>query len=1028
MKLPKNSTGKFTQYKNNFPDEFMEQSRFYLGKITAEGIKPAHKDYYNEKNQKKLSGFDAEDIVFFDIESHKFSRTQYLFLDFDHILNDGKFVNEKVALFVRNLLLTFPKIYIEYSVSYTGLHAFLKPDPDKFDSLTPAKFYFSDNTKKDAPQLEIFFKTNGRGCLLTGKKYGNSGRMIPANKINENGIYEPEVDNFLNNLLAEIKTQQDNDNKTKKSAPKKEKGNASSRENKHYNTPPEYRRDLSIACALFCNFADLPNPEWLPYFIALVNEGFTLEELRGYCEHSPRYNAKEFDAQYKWALNKPTFGVKTLIGKAQQAGFIVKDFYKKWCIEHHSQAFDDFDDLSLTKEEEILFWEQEREQIDAQFVDFDKEKNAAISKIQDIIKNKKSFDKDFVFAEDIVKAAAFCSKFDPVIFTKFKSAIQIQAKMQNESFISDWNKQIKLAVQNIEKRYSQLQAKRKNILAKIDSLHFFVENDLLKNLECPDSYRIANDGIEKICGEKSIPVCPRPIAILNEVLDTETHFTKWILAYKSNTGHWVKIPAQDAETISKPFKIPVLSRHKFPVNGVNAARVVEFLSDFSWANENKFPLIHTVPSCGWHEYRNNKYFIDPRWEISATDNYGKEIKIIVDTDKCILAKSLSCNGNLDQWKNAYNLAIVSPFARLAVAASVAPALLEIIGERNFILYTHGATHSGKSTIMYLSASAVGKSEKLVRTFDGSPTALTALTAENTDYTTFIDERQAGSKDPKEILSLVYSLANGMEKTRAAVDGKIRESREWQTIAFLNGEVDLLPDSATGGAWTRTLSISTPRIILDEDTCKSIREIIKTNFGVVFPKVIEKIFEIGFDSIKENYNRIVSTFANKFSNILSEHRRYLAVLTLADTLLNMVLGVNENDAYKDALDNAYKIVDSIPTQAEIDDTKGEKDFVMSFIAQNQNNFITGNLNDDKIKTVLGKIADDYIFILASALKQNCETAGYNYKKLVRDLIENNFFVPDDKIERDRKKPRPTVKQRLNETNAYCLRIPKKYLTE
>ena len=198
MELPKNSTGKFTQHKKNFPLEWKHQARFFPAKITADGIKPGIKDYYNEKNQKKFSDIDKP--VFIDIERHITLRASYLFLDFDHILIDGKFVNENVARFVRNLITLCPNIYIEYSVSETGLHAFLKPSFDKFDTLVKT-LYFTDSRDKGAPKLEITYKTNGKSCFLTGNKYETGGKCleIPTNTIE---TLEDKVDDFVNNLLA----------------------------------------------------------------------------------------------------------------------------------------------------------------------------------------------------------------------------------------------------------------------------------------------------------------------------------------------------------------------------------------------------------------------------------------------------------------------------------------------------------------------------------------------------------------------------------------------------------------------------------------------------------------------------------------------------------------------------------------------------------------------------------------------------------------------------------------------------------
>ena len=59
---------------------------------------------------------------------------------------------------------------------------------------------------------------------------------------------------------------------------------------------------------------------------------------------------------------------------------------------------------------------------------------------------------------------------------------------------------------------------------------------------------------------------------------------------------------------------------------------------------------------------------------------------------------------------------------------------------------------------------------------------------------------------------------------------------------------------------------------------------------------------------------------------------MAIITpLADSLLNSVLGIE--NALDDAILAAKSIFPLIPTTTEISDTAREKDFVLSFIAQN-----------------------------------------------------------------------------------------------
>ena len=68
--------------------------------------------------------------------------------------------------------------------------------------------------------------------------------------------------------------------------------------------------------------------------------------------------------------------------------------------------------------------------------------------------------------------------------------------------------------------------------------------------------------------------------------------------------------------------------------------------------------------------------------------------------------------------------------------------------------------------------------------------------------------------------------------------------------------------------------------------------------------------------------------------------------------------------------------------------------------------------------------DYVFITVKALQDACKSEGFDYRKLVDDLVNEGFFVPADTVEKGRKAPRPCVKQRLGQmAGVWCYRIRK-----
>lgn len=140
---------------------------------------------------------------------------------------------------------------------------------------------------------------------------------------------------------------------------------------------------------------------------------------------------------------------------------------------------------------------------------------------------------------------------------------------------------------------------------------------------------------------------------------------------------------------------------------------------------------------------------------------------------------------------------------------------------------------------------------------------------------------------------------------------------------------MLPDNVTGGANTRLLSIN-------------------------------KVFELGFNNLRKCYKEVVHSFIDNNPEILPDYCRYIAILTLADGLLNSVLGTN----------NALA------------DVAREKNFVRGFIAQNQSRFVGGNVELDRMQAFFGKLDEpEYTYITAKALQDACNADKFDYKKLV-----------------------------------------------
>ena len=770
----------------------------------------------------------------------------------------------------------------------------------------------------------------------------------------------------------------------------------------------------------FISVVDGEYEKWLSVGMALKNEGLSCSLWEDWSRTQPEY--KEGECESKWqGFNRSGYGIGTLYQYAVEGGYDETATRREW-----KELHPEFDTGEKNKSSSMDKLKEGLRSVTKALAEFDTEKNKALERLSGV----ETFDNETIFSKDVVTAAAFARLFDGKAFSDFKGSITLfnQKTKEKKTSVNDWLRAVKEKAREIDFRHKELLTQRNTIQNQISSLSFVTEHDLLKGLAFPTGYSVsAQSGITKIDGEKVITVCRRPIVITGKTYNIEDKILKLKLAYMNTAGKWKSIPAQSAAIIFNSRKLVDLAEQGLPVTSSNATQLVDFLDAFNVQNETVFPMTYSVSRGGWYTFDDKEYFVDPRRELAVTKD-NKKIRVKIDSQSQFV-QALKQHGSLKAWRRAYKLAKKSPVARLIVAATVAPILLKILGERNFLLYIYAPTRAGKTTALYLGASAVGN-EKIIRSFDATKNGLIGAAADVNDYPFLIDEKQVADNRIKEQRDMiVYALANGIGRTKLNKDSTLRKLQDWRTIPIMTGETLLLPDNVTGGANTRLLTVAAPSVILDADTCKQIRNIIAENFGLAFPLVIDKIFSIGKKTLREIYSKIVDFFAEECPNVLDEYRRYMAVLTLADALLNVVLSEECEDTQEDfsalledAKILAKEIFPLLPTNAEISDTVREREFVLGFITQNQSRFIGGNVPLERMQAFCGKLDDPkFIYITVAALKKACEEEGFDYRKLVSDLVEDGFFVPSDTVEKGYKNPRPTVKVWLAKSATNCYRF-------
>ena len=998
-----------SQVLSNLPDEILSAPRFFA--VNADKT-PKVKAWSQPNNQKLCTAIKA-DLAGFDTSGHEHGE-DYLLIDFDNVIDDqGEFVNEKAEQWFNYLSEQFEG-YCERSISGHGIHFLAKPTPEKFNRISNKKgegIIPLDKPDKPHIKIELFYKQAARYCLLTGNLFRTTSRDIPSGAI---------VDEAFDQLIRAAKDAYP----TKTTEPKKQAAD------QEKNFSPDIQSIIDRINSI--SLSELESKGYLRH------SDHGAPSPYGYCcpwcgsgTHAHKTGALQFFTEttnnHVHCHAQQCHGnIITLLAKSYGIASTGKEFF-----ELIKRAADDF---NIPYDPKIFDFPTRRENstldsLNAQLkanskdlADFDDHRTRAFETLRKL----DTFDANTVFADNIISAAAFAFAYDKSLFATLKRDIKHYGDNHppQKANINDFLAAVKFKADELQSQRADLINTDNKLKAQIHSAQFTSQNDLLKNFSVPPEYSIsATHGVEKVTDKGFVTVCRRPVIVVEKAFNTDEKIIKFILAYQTKDGHWEKLPPVEAATIADNRRIITLANKGLPITSTTATALVDYLDAFKAQNEDVIPTSYTVPRCGWHTFNGDDYFIDPRrpCDISQGD---KNFSVTVD-ERSTFAESLHTRGTLEHWKRAYELAKNSPVARFMTAAAVAPPLLKILGERNFLTYIYARTRAGKTTGLNLGASTTG-SEKIIRSFDATKNGLTGAAADVNDYAFLVDEKQVADPRIKEqFTALTYALANGVGRTKLNKDSALRKLQNWRTIAIMTGETQLLDDTATEGADTRLLSIRAPKVILPPDTCREIRDIIKRNYGHALPRVIDTITQLGEDFLRDRFRQTTAVF-DQNKDLLDDHRRYLAVITLADVLLNLAIGTETNFdvAFVNAVESIGEVVKLVPTTAELSPAQKYRDFVRDFVTVNQNKFIHRDSNVAQMPVIFGKIEQyEWIYIAASALKKACDAAKFDYRKLVDDLVDDGFFVPSDTIKKDRKIPTPTVQKKLEKANTECYRIRK-----
>lgn len=212
------------------------------------------------------------------------------------------------------------------------------------------------------------------------------------------------------------------------------------------------------------------------------------------------------------------------------------------------------------------------------------------------------------------------------------------------------------------------------------------------------------------------------------------------------------------------------------------------LADYIMESRPEARLV-AATTTGWHD--NSRAFVLPE-------------RTIGNQDYCFSADSarssyFDARGTLDGWRQQVaGRAINNPILMLGICIALAGPLIWPVkqqpsGGLGFNL--RGGSSKGKTTCLQM-ASSVWGSPQFMRQWSGTGNGIEALAASQNDTCMVLDEISQAS--PYEAGNMVYLVANGVGKQRAARTGGIREAQRWRLMLLSSGERSLASHMSEAG--------------------------------------------------------------------------------------------------------------------------------------------------------------------------------------------------------------------------------------
>lgn len=455
--------------------------------------------------------------------------------------------------------------------------------------------------------------------------------------------------------------------------------------------------------------------------------------------------------------------------------------------------------------------------------------------------------------------------------------------------------------------------------------------------------------------------CSHPIYISKRYVDCLTGEIKLEITYSRDSElEQLQSFIVPKSRITSSQNIVALANKGVSVSSANAALLVNYLQDFEDTNYDKIPEIKSISRFGWISNEFSPY-VDGI-EFDADDNYP-------ELEQCVTKQQ----GDFDSWKELIRTVRKSNkiAPKVAVAAAFASALIEPLDALPFFVHFWGETGSGKTVSLMLAASVWGKPDvgSYIKTFNSTRVAQEILASTLYSMPVVCDELQIKAGTTDSFDSLIYELCEGSGRSRSNKQLGIQAARNWRNCFITSGEQPITGELSGGGAKNRVFEIECPDDLFQDPI--TLVKAIKSNYGFAGREFVQVLDATTRRRIKIVQQSIFAEYSEK--GFTDKQSLAASIIATAEAFYSDLLLEEEPSFAPEDLE-PY-----IATHDEVSQDLMAVEWLNDWIAANWNKF------DEDAPDVFGLVNTvETIDIIASKLREGCQKAGINYKKLVSYL--------------------------------------------